>query len=336
MSKAPNAFSTSSQETLAGYSVELLPRSEINTSRWDKCIENAHNETPLAYSWVLDHLTPGWQGLILGNYEGVMPLPIVKQFGFLNIQMPPEVLTLGIFSQNPVLNELFPEIFKHNLFSSFQFIHYNGNPLARKQNIPPEYLQKQTFELNLNHKYNFLFQQYSRTHKRNIKIFHNSGLIIEDKPCPEVFTSLIKEIGKSRSELLLSSDYREKFTAMTISALKRGMGKTMAVWKDNQLIGGAFFLIGKNRIIPYHLANDCGRSNKTSFAIMDQFIREHSEQNKILDFAGSVLPNVAEFNRRFGAIPAPYLSYKVNRLPQPFKWAKEKNLLFNLKRLFFK
>ncbi|WP_159102757.1 hypothetical protein [Marinilabilia salmonicolor] len=51
MTKAPNASSSSSQETLADYSVELLPRTEINIDRWDKCIENSINETPVAYSW---------------------------------------------------------------------------------------------------------------------------------------------------------------------------------------------------------------------------------------------------------------------------------------------
>jgi hypothetical protein len=334
--KNSNSFASAQEDTLSARSIINLPRQEINTELWDACIQESENESPLAYSHVLDYLAPGWHGLIIGDYEAVMPLPTVKQLGFLNIQMPQEVITLGIFSPNPQLTDLFPAIFNHSVFSPFRFISYNGSPTTRKILSIPGCTQKQTFELNLEKDYQTLHQKYSRTHKRNIKAFYDSGLSIEKSSSPKIFTSLIKEIGAFRPELYMPPDYQKKFEAMTSYALETGTGEAYAVRKNNKLIGGAFFLIGKKRIIPYHLANQDGRVYKTSFALIDQFIKQHSGQKKILDFAGSVFPNVATFNRRFGAKEVPYYAVTINRLPPPIKWAKEKNLLFNLKRLFFK
>ncbi|WP_291856612.1 hypothetical protein [Marinilabilia sp.] len=334
--KNSNSFASPQEETISGRSIKILPRQEINTDLWDACIMESENESPLAYSWVLDFLAPGWHGLIIGYYEGVMPLPTIKQLGYFIIQMPQEVITLGIFSPNSHLTELFPAIFNHNIFSPFRFINYNGSPSTRRTSTGSGCTQKRTFELNLENDYQTLYQQYSRTHKRNIKAFYDSGLNIEKTSSPKVFTSLIKEIGAFRPELYMLPDYQKKFEMMTNYALENRIGETYSVRKNNKLIGGAFFLIGKKRIIPYHLANPDGRVYKTSFALIDQFIKQYSGQKKILDFAGSVFPNVATFNRRFGAKEVPYYAVRINRLPQPIKWAKDKNLLFNLKRLIFK
>jgi hypothetical protein len=336
MSKAPNAFPTSTQETLAGYSVALLPRAKINTSRWDKCIENALNESPLAYSWVLDHLSPNWMGLILGNYDGIMPLPARKQFGLNFIQMPEGVLTLGLFSNKSEIISLFPGILNHSAFSKYHFINYNGAIETVPTSLHQGSKIKQTYELNLSDSYKNLYRHFSQSHKRNIKHFHSTNLKIDSNPGSFVYTSLLENLGKKRPELFMSHTSRIRIQEMTHQALNKNMGKTYSVWENDNLIGGAFFLIGNKRIIAFHLANARGRFHKTSFAIIDKFIQEHSEQEKTLDFAGSVIPNVATFNHRFGATPANYLAVTINKLPQPLKWAKEKNLLFNLKRLFFK
>ncbi|MDK2840573.1 MAG: hypothetical protein PWQ17_78 [Anaerophaga sp.] len=314
--------------------LRIMPRHSIEANRWDDCVSKSKNESPLACCKILDILTPGWYGVIIGDYIGVMPLPVVKQFGFLSVQMPQEVISLGIFSSDSRIVDLFPVIFDHPAFSGFKFINYNGSPTRSEISLIQGCRIKQTFELYLNNDYEKIYRNYSRTHRRNIKAFHNSGLSIDSTPFAGVFTSLIAEIGKNRSELYMPPQYRKRFENMTKYALENDMGETCSVRKNNQLIGGAFFLKGKKRVIPYHLATPEGRRFKTSFAIIDHFIKEHSGQDMVIDFAGSVLPNVATFNRRFGARPVPYCTVTINRLPQPLRMAKNKNLLFKLRYLF--
>jgi len=314
--------------------LRIMPRHSIEVNRWDDCVGKSKNESPLAYCEILDILTPDWYGVIIGDYTGVMPLPVVRQLGFAMIQMPQEVISLGIFSPDPQIIDSFPVIFDQPVFAGFKFINYNGSPTYSEITTIPGCRIKQTFELYLNTGYEKIYQGYSRTHRRNIKAFHDSGLHIDSTPCPGVFTSLIAEIGKTRPELYMPPSYRKRFEDMTRYALENDMGETLSVRKNNQLIGGVFFLKGKQRVIPYHLATPEGRKFKTSFALIDHFIKTHSGQDIIIDFAGSVLPNVATFNRRFGARPVPYCSVTLNRLPWPLKMAKNKNLLFKLRCLF--
>jgi hypothetical protein len=316
------------------YDLKIISRENIDTQRWDTCVASSVNESPLAYCWVSDILCPGWKGLVINDYKGVMPLTITKKMGLLALQIPQEVISLGIFSENPEIVQTFPYVFFHPLFRKFKFISYNGSP---SKELLPElpYVQiKQTFELDLNQEYEKLYRSYSRTHRRSIRDFYKTGLTILTDPYPDVFTSLLAEIGRKRPELFMPTGYRKKFRTMTKAALDKYRGVTYSVWHNDHLIGGTFFLIGNKRIIPYHAANEEGRSFKTSFALIDRFIKDNAGQKLILDFAGSVLPNIATFNRRFGANPVPYCSAYINRLPLPLRMAKEKHLLFQLKRLF--
>ncbi len=311
-----------------------LPRNAIDTRKWDSCLNRSINETPVAYSRVLDQLSQGWEGIIIGDYEGIMPLPVTKRGGFKLIQMPQEVTTLGLFSENPGITGLFPEIFNHPCFSEFRFISYNGHPGTTENPEIPGTFNKKTYELNLNKPYEELYRAYSRSHRRSIKAFYESHLSINSEPFPAAYTTLLAEIGKKRPELMMPRNYRKKFATMTEEALKNTDSSTYSIRHNGRLIGASFFFKTKNRTIPYHMANEVGRKFKTSFALIDHFIKEHAETNTVLDFAGSVIPKVAEFNKRFGAEEVPYCTLYFNKLPLFLKTIKEANPLLLLKRMF--
>ncbi|MFW6043550.1 MAG: hypothetical protein ACOCPW_04275, partial [Marinilabiliaceae bacterium] len=164
-----------------------LSRSAINTEKWDACVRNSLNETPLAYSWVLDHLNPGWEAIVFGDYEGVMPLPVSYRLGIKMIQMPPEVLTLGIFSNDEKIIHPFPEIFNHPIFSKFSFIDYNGSPAHKDFSGAPNTITKQTQELKLNKSYPELQRAFSRSHRRSIRAFYDAGGKISEDSDPGLF-----------------------------------------------------------------------------------------------------------------------------------------------------
>ncbi len=315
---------------------KMVARHLIDAKKWDACVAGSANESPLAYSWVLDYLSPGWEGLIIGDYEGVMPLTLSKNIGFTILQMPHEVLTLGIFSASRQIIQLFPSVLYQPCLSRFKFISYNGSPSTTEIHGATETITKQTYELELNKHYNHLYSSYSMSHRRSIKKFHNSNLEIKTDNRPDAFSSLIAEIGQTRPELYIPSNYLTKFENMTEAALKKGNGKTYTVWHQGHLIGATFFLKGTKRTILHHAANQKGRSFKTSFALIDHFIKENANTNMTLDFSGSVLPNIATFNSRFGAKPIPYSSVNINRLPFPINIAKEMNVLSRLKQIFFR
>jgi len=309
-------------------------RQSIDPDKWDACIRESINETPLAYSWVLDHLSPGWEAIIFGDYKGVMPLPVSSRLGIKILQMPPEVLTLGILSDNSEIIRQFPNILQHPEFSTFRLIAYNGTPFQNAFSDIPGTTIKQTQVLFLNKRYSELHRNFSRSHRRNIRAFHENGGVVEEDSAPTLFTDLLAEIGTKRTEIFMPPRYRKQFNMMARDATSRNQGTTLSVWRQGKPVAAAFFLFGQKRVIPYHIANTEGQHLKASFALIDHFIQKHAESGLKLDFAGSVLPHVAEFNRRFGAVPVPYPSVTINHLPLIVRKIKELKLLFRLKHLF--
>jgi hypothetical protein len=86
-------------------SIRFIPRTELDTSRWNICIENATNGLVYAYSYYLDIMAPNWDALVLENkdtkgYEAVMPLTWNKKFGISYLHQPFLAAQLGISQHN--------------------------------------------------------------------------------------------------------------------------------------------------------------------------------------------------------------------------------------------
>ena len=100
------------ERLIKGYNLRILSRSELNTTKWDNCVKLSVNESPMAYSWVLDILFPGWSGVVIGDYLAVMPLTIDKRLYGTFLLMPFDIQNFGIFSSQKQVTELFPDILK--------------------------------------------------------------------------------------------------------------------------------------------------------------------------------------------------------------------------------
>jgi hypothetical protein len=51
------------------------------------------------------------------------------------------------------------------------------------------------------------------------------------------------------------------------------------------------------------------------FFLVDEFIRDHSGQDLVLDFEGSSNPKLARFYMGFGSKECVFLQLKINRMP---------------------
>ena len=60
-------------------SIRYLAHNDINRDQWDNCIRQAENGLIYGYSWYLDTTAGNWDGLVSGDYEAVMPLPLKKK-----------------------------------------------------------------------------------------------------------------------------------------------------------------------------------------------------------------------------------------------------------------
>src|SRR5207249_10207965 len=81
--------------------IKYLLHNEIDKTKWDKCIDEAGNGLSYGYSFYLDHLAKHWDGLVLNNYEAIMPLTWNKKFGIHYLYQPRFTENLGIFVHYP-------------------------------------------------------------------------------------------------------------------------------------------------------------------------------------------------------------------------------------------
>jgi hypothetical protein len=84
---------------------------------------------------------------------------------------------------------------------------------------------------------------------------------------------------------------------------------------NNKLCAGAFFPFDEGKYyfyFPDEMWNQINK-NKAMFFLIDQFIRQHAGQNKILDFNGSNHPDIAKFYAGFGTQAMSYDEIHLSR-----------------------
>ena len=59
--------------------IHFLKRNEIDTEKWNTCIENATNGLIYSYNFYLDGLCDNWDALVADDYKFLFPLPWRKK-----------------------------------------------------------------------------------------------------------------------------------------------------------------------------------------------------------------------------------------------------------------
>ncbi len=318
------------------HALRLLARDQIDAPKWNVCVARSANETPLGYTQALDFIAPGWQGVIVDDYEGVMPLPVSKTMGTLLVQMPPEVQNLGLFSANQDIIALLGSIFQQPALKKFRFITYSATASTILKSASPYLNYRNTNELNLNEPFNTLYDRYSASHKKNLRRFSRQNLTIEKNQHPHAYASLKEAFARIRPEVFVPKAHFERFNKLVAATIKEGSGEIYTVSRDGQVLGAAFFITGKKRSVVFHSTNPEGKQLKTTFALINHFIQQHAQQDLILDFAGSDIESIAQFNLGFGAIAKKYPTLSINRLPPLFRIAKKMRIKHRAQRFFSK
>src|SRR5215210_5206946 len=81
--------------------IEIIPSHKINRSKWDACITNSSNALIYANSFYLDTMTDNWQGIVVNDYDCVMPVPWRKKIRVKYCYDVPFIQQLGWFQQHP-------------------------------------------------------------------------------------------------------------------------------------------------------------------------------------------------------------------------------------------
>ncbi|NLA25489.1 MAG: hypothetical protein GX879_11040, partial [Bacteroidales bacterium] len=61
--------------------IRYIKHENIDKKLWDNCINSSQFPMIYASSDFLDIVSPNWAGIVLGNYETVMPVTFRKKLG---------------------------------------------------------------------------------------------------------------------------------------------------------------------------------------------------------------------------------------------------------------
>lgn len=267
---------------------------------------------PYALSWYLDVVSPGWEALVLGNYEAVMPLTFRVKYGVSYIFTPPFVQQLGIFCTTNINEEAFIKAIP----ARFKYVDVNLNEANTIAGLP-----NTNILLNLNNGYENLYAAFTDSTKRNIKKAEKAGFDIKELPNATEVINLFKankgkEVGFANTEYGL-------LTTLVKTAKQQNACTVLGVVKDKEIVAGAVFISAMGRHIFLFSGNNAdARQAGAMHFLLARFIKEHAGTATVLDFEGSNNTNLARFYLSFGGYKTQYPKLKLNRLPFPLNKLK--------------
>jgi hypothetical protein len=280
--------------------INYVKRKDINIDKYDDCIENSIQSRIYAFSWYLDIVADNWDGLVLDDYEAVMPLPWKSKFRVKYITQPYFCQQLGVFSkfeltkknQQKFIKSISNKFIKTNLnFNSGNFCTSN---MGKKVN----------YILKLNNSYESLLKSFSKRRKRSVKAGEKNDLSIRNTTILE----LIKIKKEFYNHIVFPETTIEKLSEYVISNDK---GFVLGVFKDETLLGGSLFLNYNNRITYlFSSYNKEARALNASSLLISTVIKQHQNSNFRIDFEGSNLLNIGSFFESFGAKNESYFHLK--------------------------
>lgn len=295
--------------------IKLMKRSDIDDKRWNGCVHFALSATPYAYTWYLDNVCETWDGLVVGEYKMVMPIVYAKKFGFTYSYQPFFTQQLGVYADIPLSREtidaFFAKIPKH-----IQYLDINLN----ESNYAPslaESEERDNYLLDLKPNYEDLRKKFSGNVLKNLKRAEKAELFISNQLSPEQFADFYWE---HTAKKISGFKKRHYYTLLRIvyHALHYKMGVLLGVLNSKQELVAVNFLIDH----PQRLINLLPSSSEQGLKqgamafLMNNLIERNAQQNKYLDFEGSMIEGVANFYKGFGAKRVIYYRVKLNLLPK--------------------
>jgi hypothetical protein len=299
--------------------IRFLKNHEIDRVKWDACIDASPDGLIYALSWYLDVVNPGWDALVVGDYETVMPLPVRKKYGIKYLIQPYLTQQLGVFSLVPPTDQTV-ELFFDFILKKYRFINISLNRSNSCLNHNFEFISKANHELYLSASYNELEKKYSRRTKRNINKAKSTDIKVVENLNAVEFTEFKVKYSNSR----INSRFRKILENLVQSSIEKSVGKVKAAKDQNgEIIAAAYYLQYKERIyFSVTASSEFGKTTSAMHMLLDTIIRENAGSGKILDFTGSNMKGVAYFNEGFGAKAEKYFYIYSNRIPVIGKFMK--------------
>jgi len=297
--------------------IKILNRDEIDTKKWDKCIDEAQNGLVYGYSWYLDIVSPNWKAIVANNYEYILPLTWKQKYGLKYIYKPTHIQKLNIFSKKTVKDFIYYKFFS-KIPMSFIFVEIMIDANLCLKTSKYNFSKRDTYELNLNKSAKELVKSFTKSHLKNIKKAKKRNIEI-------VISKNILDVIEVKKEVIKRNNLNNSNHILTLTKiLKYSQERTLkpmvySAYENDKLEASAYFMPFRDVYLIYSGTTDSARKTGAMFLIIEQFILENSGNERILDFVGSDIDGVAKRNAGFGSKKRQYTYVKRNSLVNKIK-----------------
>jgi len=299
--------------------IQYLKNNEIDIELWDDCVNQSQEGFPYAYSFYLNIVAPGFEAIVLNNYDAILPLPIKQKYGIQYVYFPLFCQQLGIISKTK-LNDTTVAAIVNAIPSKIKYINYCvTNVLGDKGNFIP----KDNYIISLKPAYPQLLANYKYNTRRQITLALKSIPLIVSNINVNAILKLTQQTIDPNKSILSKNDYVRLKKLLDVLSAKK-IGKAIGLFDNqNELSAVVYYLKTEKRIINLlNASTPAAKKKRWMVVLINHIIKEHSNTNYIFDFEGSNIPSVAKFFRNFGSEKTVYYNWQWNRLPFPLKYFK--------------
>lgn len=287
-----------------------IKRKDLDINKYSEALNSAVNYRIYAEYWYLDILTNRkWECLVFGDYRVIMPLPLQFKFGFKFVLQPLYCQQLGVFYKNEISEKLFRDFERKLHQMRVRSYHFNEENTVRYN---PEGEKRINYLLNLNQTYERLFEGFRKDRKKDFRRNNSSGFEVVEYADVDLFFSLLRKDYKHLIKTMNHNFTKAFFKAM----LEKEFLKSFVLLNENkEPVCCCLLTFSKSRIILHFSARDKEKETKGTFAyLLIHIIKKFSEKKLFLDFEGSSISGIADFNKSFGAEEEEFCFYS------NFKW----------------
>lgn len=302
-----------------------LSNSKLDKVKWDNCISNSFNRRIYGLSWYLDLVSANWDAIIYGDYEAVFPIVFKNRILFKKYYHPLFAQQLGLFicrdfndnDRKKIVSDFFDFMNKKigalDFCSTSEFRYYFDEAVLKKETLPflnfHNVNERINLEIDLNNNYSNILKGYSTNAIRNLEKAKKKGLFMCKEDRIQDFLSLYKDnVGR---HINLKIKHLKVIYNLLYSCIKRRKGYFLSVLYKEKMIGSAFFLSCFNRdILIFHATEESFKEYHPITYLINYYIHNNANNNKLLDFEGSNIPGVYRFYKGFGAKENNYYIHK--------------------------
>lgn len=256
--------------------LRLIENKDIDLFKWDSCVLKSLNGLPYAYSWYLNIISDNWKGIVMDNYDAVMP---VLEERFLSVipYVRKDVLVpqLGIFTKKLLSNQMQDEFFDLLLkyYASIK-IPLNKYSITSVPAFNNKKVEK--YELDLIKPYKRLCDNYSSDLNRKIMNAEEHKITVVKGLMPNDLVKLV-----NRKHFAVNRSFAISLRILTSTSIRYRIGQIYGAYTEHNNICAAILFLKSNKkaiMLVTAFTNDALNNNAIE-CIVDHYLKAHAEND---------------------------------------------------------